>query len=112
MIITTAIRLSASTLIIVASVGPRFPTDSPHGRTAYNRCAEICPVLSNLLPKGCAAPSGFEAHNSASGQADGVDHAVVGQRGGGDAVLGKGLRGTWLSTIGVVIRGWAVTCRA
>ena len=46
-----------------------------------------------------------------AGQADGEDHAVVGERGGGDAVLTAVSRKVAI-TIGVVTRRWAVTCRA
>ena len=51
------------------------------------------------------------ASAAAAGEAGGEDHAVVGQRGGGDAVLAAAWRKV-ASTIGPVTRGWAVTCRA
>ena len=49
-----------------------------------------------------AAEFGLEvvAAAAAAGQADGVDHAVVGQGGGGVPVLGSGLRGRWSARSG------------
>ena len=50
-----------------------------------------------LLGDAEAAEFGLEAvaAAAAAGEAGGEDHAVVGQRGGGDPVLGDGCRGRW-----------------